>query len=159
MVVWTLGSRGVQSVALYRLARSLRNNGHVVLATLVSRVNQMVFHVDISIDAEIGPGLILRHAHGVVVGATAVIGRDAVLFHGATIGRREVRRVGGGWQQLPRLGDRVTLGAYAVVLGPITIGDDVIIGAGAVVTDDVPTGAWARAPKPLIGQRDPDGEL
>jgi serine O-acetyltransferase len=146
-------SRGVQSATLYRLARWARLNGHGLLAKVFTRLNQMIFHVDMSPDAEIGPGLVLRHAHGVVIGGTAVIGREAVLFHGVTIGRRTIR-LGGGWEQLPILGDRVTLGAYAVVVGPILIGDDVLVGAGAVVTTDVPSGASVRAPEPRITIRD-----
>jgi serine O-acetyltransferase len=76
---------------------------------------------------------------GVVIGETAVVGDDVMLYHGVTLGGRSLNR----GKRHPTLGDRVTVGAGAKVLGPVWVGDDVQIGANAVVVKDVPAGAVA----------------
>ena len=77
---------------------------------------------------------------GVVIGATAVVGDDVMLYHGVTLGGRSLAR---GTKRHPTVGDRVTIGAGARVLGNIEIGDDVQIGANSVVVKPVPAGAVA----------------
>jgi serine O-acetyltransferase len=92
--------------------------------------------VDILPRATIGGGCIVAHGVGLVIGGGTVIGEDCTLLHGVTLG--EVR-----FDELdcPRIGNRVTIGAGAKVLGGITVGDDAVVGAGAVVLSDVPPGA------------------
>lgn len=85
--------------------------------------------------AVIGPGLLLVHSVGIVVGHQVVAGSDLVLHHGVTLGH------GGSTKGQPRLGDGVRIGAGAVVLGPVHIGNGAKIGAAAVVLGDVPAGA------------------
>ena len=77
---------------------------------------------------------------GVVIGATAVVGDDVMLYHGVTLGGRSLAR---GTKRHPTVGDRVTIGAGARVLGNIEIGNDVQIGANSVVVKPVPAGAVA----------------
>ena len=77
---------------------------------------------------------------GVVIGETAVVGDDVMLYHGVTLGGRSLAR---GTKRHPTVGDRVTIGAGARVLGNIEIGDDVQIGANSVVVKPVPAGAVA----------------
>jgi serine O-acetyltransferase len=81
----------------------------------------------------IGPGLVLKHTTGIVVGGEVVAGARLTLHQNVTLGDR--RPYGGQ----PRLGDDVTLGAGACVLGPVTVGDRVVVAANAVVLDDVPS--------------------
>ena len=76
---------------------------------------------------------------GIVIGETAVVGDDVVLFHGATLGGRSMRR----GKRHPTLGDNVVVGAGAKILGPVWIGDGAQIGANAVVVKDVPAHAVA----------------
>jgi serine O-acetyltransferase len=76
---------------------------------------------------------------GVVIGETAEVGDDVMLYHGVTLGGRSLARV----KRHPTVGNRVTIGAGARVLGPVLVGDDVQIGANSVVVKDVPTGAVA----------------
>jgi serine O-acetyltransferase len=83
--------------------------------------------------SSIGPGLVLKHTTGIVVGGEVVAGERLTLHQNVTLGDR--RPFGGQ----PRLGDDVTLGAGACVLGPVTIGDRVVVAANAVVLDDVPS--------------------
>lgn len=76
---------------------------------------------------------------GVVVGATAIIGNDVVIYHGVTLGA--TKQMPG--RRHPKIGNNVLIGAGAKLLGPITIGDNVQIGANAVVTKDVPANSIA----------------
>lgn len=85
--------------------------------------------------ARIGPGLLLMHTVGLVVGSDVVAGERLVLHQGVTLGDR---RPGHGQ---PRLGDDVLVGAGAQILGPIHIGHGAVIAAGSVVLEDVPVGA------------------
>jgi serine O-acetyltransferase len=94
---------------------------------------------DIHPEAEIGPGLLVLHPRlSVVVSGYAVIGRNLTLTGGNVIGARRKIAVGDLW-----IGDNVTLGAHAVVLGPAVVGGGAKIGAGAVAIHDIPAGATA----------------
>jgi serine O-acetyltransferase len=87
--------------------------------------------IEIARGATIGPGLRIVHGHGVVISPGVVIGSHCSILHGVTLGAR----VGG---DAPVLGDDVEIGAYAVIIGNITIGDSAHVGAASVVVDDVP---------------------
>lgn len=95
-----------------------------------------LFGIHIAPDAQIGRNLRFAHPTGVVIGAGAVIGDDVVLYQHVTLGARD-RHEG----RYPRVGDRVVVFAGAVLLGGITVCDDAVIGANAVVLDDVAPGA------------------
>ena len=95
--------------------------------------------VDIHPEATIGRRVFIDHATGVVIGQTAVVGEDVVIFHGVTLGG--VSMTPG--KRHPTVGNHVMIGAGAKVLGPITIGNGAKIGANAVVTKDVPDCAVA----------------
>lgn len=90
--------------------------------------------VDIHPAAVIGPGLFIDHATGVVIGETAEVGADVTIYQGVTLGGTSLEAV----KRHPTVGDRVTIGAGAKLLGAITIGHDSRIGANAVVVHDVP---------------------
>ncbi|HRC86518.1 MAG TPA: DapH/DapD/GlmU-related protein, partial [Thermoanaerobaculia bacterium] len=126
-----------------RLARWFKVRRIPVFGPAIARFSQMVTGVEISPSAEIGPGLRISHGVGLVVGGYAVVGEDCLLLHGATLGSPSAARV----REMPRLGDRVFVGAHAAVIGAITLGDDVKVGAGAVVTRDLPVGTHVRAPE------------
>lgn len=96
-----------------------------------------VLGIELHWSLEVGRRLRVYHGHGLVVHAAAKIGNDCVLRHATTLGAKEPREGAPGGA--PRLGDRVDVGPH-VVLGPITIGDDAVIGAGSVVTRDVEAG-------------------
>jgi serine O-acetyltransferase len=94
----------------------------------------------------IGRRVLLGHGSGgIVLGSDVAIGDDCILRHNVTLGALRHTRPGN-----PTLGARVEIGAGAVIIGKITIGDDVMIGANAVVTVDVPPGAVVRAPAATI---------
>jgi serine O-acetyltransferase len=137
-----LWARGVQASLLHRLAHAAWRRRLIVVSEVLLRISQLVYGIDISYRASIGPGLVLRHAMNVVVGSEAQLGRNVHIFHGVTIGKRlsgSADRPDG----MPTIEDGVLLGAGCAVLGPITIGRNSIIGANAVVTRDLAAGALA----------------
>ena len=99
---------------------------------------QMLTGVELPCETRVGRRLRIEHFGGIVVSGDAVIGDDVVLRHGVTIGLKHT-----GPRGAPRIGPRVDIGAGAKILGAITIGDDAVIGANAVVLRDVPSGALA----------------
>ena len=125
---------GLHAVWAYRLAHRLWCGDYLLLGRFVSTVARMLTGVDIHPGATLGPGLFIDHALGVVIGETAEVGEDVTLFQGVTLGGTSL--VPG--KRHPSLGDRVTVGAGAKILGPIEIGHDSRIGANAVVVRPVP---------------------
>jgi serine O-acetyltransferase len=124
---------------LYRL--SARAGSAVpVLGSVLKQVNHVITGADIAWSARIGRGLVLWHPTGVVIGSGVVVGRDARVQQGITLGAARSRT---GTDGDPVVGDDVYLGAGARVLGPVRIGDRARIGANAVVLADVPDGASA----------------
>jgi len=132
-----LFNNGFQAVVLYRIARWFREHGVPVLGPLVARWSLFLTGVDLHPGADVGPGLVIAHGHGLVIGGGARIGRDALILHGVTVGSPSPGRVA----QMPRIGDRVFLGAGAKVVGAVTLGDDVAVGPNAVIVTDVPAGS------------------
>jgi serine O-acetyltransferase len=129
---------GLHAVWVHRLAHRLWQwPGGRLLARLVSQANRWVTGVEIHPGAVIGRRLFIDHAMGVVIGETAEIGDDVMLYHGVTLGGRSMRRT----KRHPTVGDGVTIGAGATLLGPITIGECAQIGANSVVVKDVPAHA------------------
>ena len=131
---------GVHAIWAYRVFhRMWRMPGLRLLARLMSQATRAATGIEIHPGAQIGRRLFIDHGMGVVIGETAVVGDDVVLFHGATLGGRSMRP----GKRHPTLGDRVVVGSGAKILGPVWIGDGAQIGANAVVVKDVPAGAVA----------------
>lgn len=84
-----------------------------------------------------GGGLRIPHLNGIIISPVAKVGADCTIFHQVTLGVNGRKSLGAG----PTLGDRVSIGTGAKIIGPVRIGDDVTIGANAVVTKDIPNGA------------------
>ena len=125
---------GYQAVVLHRLAAWFKSHRWPVLGPLVARWNQFLTGVDIAPAAQFGPGLRISHGTGIVVGNSVVVGSDCLMMQNVTLGAPTMARIG----EMPKIGDRVVLGAQASVIGPITVGDDVFIGAHVLVTRDIP---------------------
>ena len=135
-----LGYPGVHAVWSHRIAhRMWREPGLRLAARLLSQLTRWATGVEIHPAAQIGRRLFIDHGMGVVVGETAMVGDDVVLFHGSTLGGTSMKH----GKRHPTLGDNVVVGAGAKVLGPVWIGDGARIGANAVVVKDVPAGAVA----------------
>lgn len=125
---------GVHAVWGHRAAHRLWLADHRLAARFVSGVVRAWTAVDIHPAATLGSGLFIDHAIGVVIGETAVVGDDVTIYQGVTLGGTSLEAV----KRHPTVGDRVTIGAGAKVLGPVTIGSGSRIGANAVVVRDVP---------------------
>ena len=134
-----LGYPGLHAIWAYRLHHALWVRGHRLSARLISQATRAATGIEIHPGAQIGRRFFIDHGMGVVIGETAEIGDDVMLYHDVTLGGRSLNR----GKRHPTLGDRVTVGAGAKVLGPVWVGDDVQIGANAVVVKDVPPGAVA----------------
>jgi serine O-acetyltransferase len=126
--------QGLHAVWMHRVAHALYVRGHRFSARLVSQISRFLTGIEIHPGARIGRGLFIDHGMGVVIGETTEIGDDVTLYQGVTLG-------GTGKQsgkRHPTVGNRVIVGTGAQVLGPLVIGDDAKIGAGAIVVKDVP---------------------
>ncbi|TPW73783.1 serine acetyltransferase [Schumannella sp. 10F1B-5-1] len=142
--------RGLRRAQLWRGRRGpLGRVGYLLAATHYKLVAEWLLGVEIPPSTPVGPGLRLRHGIGVVVNPASVIGAGVMIRQNVTIGNR--RRD----DDCPRIGDRVEIGAGAVIVGDIEIGSGARIGPGAVVIVDVPAGATVflggtevRPPKP-----------
>ncbi|MBI4227903.1 MAG: serine O-acetyltransferase [Candidatus Omnitrophica bacterium] len=128
---------GFHAVVAHRLAHRLWRWKVPWLPRLLSQLARAVTGVEIHPGATIGRGLFIDHGMGVVIGETAVLGDDVTLFQGVTLGGTGKEK----GKRHPTLGRNVVVGAGAKVLGNLSIGDDVRIGANAVVIRDVPAGA------------------
>ena len=137
------------AVALLRLAQGLgRRLG--LAGSLVKQVNHLLTGCDIAYQARIGPGLVLYHPTGVVVGPACRIGSRARLMQGATIGSDAVA-VGDALAGSPVIGDDVFVGPGAVIVGPVELGDRVQVGANSVVTSSFGAGVvLAGAPAGVV---------
>ncbi|OLZ50158.1 serine O-acetyltransferase EpsC [Amycolatopsis keratiniphila] len=137
---------GVWALWAYRVAHRLYRHGVPLLPRAVSQLARMLTGIEIHPGAVIGRRCFIDHGMGVVVGETARLGDDVMLYHGTTLGSR-------GWwtdgdrveKRHPTIGDRVVVGTGASVLGPVEVGHDSVIGAHALVVHDVPSHSIVRA--------------
>jgi len=127
------------AMLLHRLAHPLHRLGLPFVPRLLSQVARFLTGIEIHPGAVIGRGLFIDHGMGVVIGETAIVGEDVLLYHGVTLGGVDSRP----GRRHPRLGNGVMVGAGAKVLGPVTVGDGARIGAQAVVLASVPPGRTA----------------
>jgi serine O-acetyltransferase len=125
---------GVQAVLAHRVAHALHDAGVPMVPRAIAYCSRMATGVEIHPAANIGDALFIDHGMGVVIGETADIGDDVTLYQGVTLG-------GTGFatgKRHPTVGDNVTVGSGAKLLGPIEIGHGAKVGANSVVITDVP---------------------
>lgn len=124
---------GFHALFSHRIAHFFYNIKLFFIARLISQLTRFFTGIEIHPGATIGKRLMIDHGMGIVIGETAVIGNDCVIYHQVTLG-------GTGKEKLkrhPTIGNNVLIGAGAKLLGPINIGDNVKIGAGSVVLKSV----------------------
>jgi serine O-acetyltransferase len=128
---------GVQALLAHRAAHALQEAGVPLLPRAIAYVSRAVTGVEIHPAARIGNEFFIDHGSGVVIGETAVIGDRVTLYQGVTLGGTGFQR----GKRHPTLGDNVTVGSGAKLLGPIAVGEGAKVGANTVVVEDVPPGA------------------
>ncbi len=125
---------GLHAILLHRIAHFFYRIGLRLLARIVSQIARMITGIEIHPGATIGRRFFIDHGMGVVVGETAIIGDDVILYQGVTLGGTGKER----GKRHPTIGNRVVVGTGAKVLGNITLGNNVKVGAGSVVVHSVP---------------------
>ena len=131
--------QGVHATLYHRLAHWLYCHNRRFLARFVSQWSRFWTGIEIHPGAKIGRRLVIDHGMGIVIGETAEVGDDCLIYHGVTLG-------GTGKDQgkrHPTIGNNVLISAGAKVLGPFTVGDGARIAANAVVLSEIPKGATA----------------
>lgn len=124
---------GFHALFFHRIAHFFYNIKLFFIARLISQLTRFFTGIEIHPGATIGKRLMIDHGMGIVIGETAVIGNDCVIYHQVTLGGTGKKKL----KRHPTIGNNVLIGAGAKLLGPINIGDNVKIGAGSVVLKSV----------------------
>ncbi len=128
---------GFHARLAHRVAHALHGRGLPLVPRGISHLARFVTGIEIHPGATIGPRFFIDHGMGVVIGETAEIGADVMIYQGVTLGGTSTRRI----KRHPTLRDRVVVGAGAKVIGAIEVGENARIGAGSVVVTNVPANA------------------
>jgi serine O-acetyltransferase len=163
---------GFHAITVHRVVHALWLAGVPLLPRFLAELVHRVTGIDIHPGATIGKGFFIDHGTGVVIGGTAIVGENVTIYQGVTLGGTSLARS----KRHPTIGDNVTVGSGAAVLGDITIGDNVKIGANSVVVKDVPPNSTvvgipgrvvlqdgkplpAAGPRPQVDLPDPNAPL
>lgn len=125
---------GLHAIWMHRLAHYLYEHGVPLAPRLLSMLARLITGIEIHEGAEIGEGFFIDHGMGVVIGETTEIGENVTIYQGVTLGGTGKEK----GKRHPTIEDNVVIAAGASVLGPITVGRNSKVGAGAVVIQDVP---------------------
>ena len=136
---------GFRAVVFYRVSHLLWELKIRFFARLLSEITRWISGIEIHPGASIGRRLFIDHGMGVVIGETAVLGDDVTIYHGVTLGGNSLESV----KRHPTIGNQVTIGAGAKIIGPILIGDRVKIGANSVIVDSIGPDEVFAAPKAI----------
>lgn len=128
---------GLHALWLHRVAHYLWRHRLRFAARLLSQINRFITAIEIHPGARIGRRFFIDHGAGVVIGETAEVGDDVLMYQGVVLGGTSLKK----GKRHPTIGNKVVIGAGAVALGPITIGDGARIGSGSVVVKSVPSGS------------------
>jgi len=137
---------GPKAIFFHRIAHKCYSFKLFFISRLVSEFSRFLTGIEIHPGAKIGKRLVIDHGMGVVIGETAEVGDDCIIFHGVTLGGVKFDPV----KRHPTVRSRVLIGTGAKILGPITLGYGCKIGANAVVTKDIPDEAVVVGPQSQI---------
>jgi len=144
-------SPGLHAIWLHRIASALWRRKLRFPARLLSHLGRMFTGIEIHPGATIGRRFVIDHGMGIVIGETTEIGNDVMVYQGVTLGGTSMKKE----KRHPTLGDGVVVGAGAKIIGAVTVGAGARVGAGAVVVRDVPDGKTVVG---LAGRVIDDGE-
>lgn len=131
---------GVWALANYRIAHALHVKGFKTLARAIMGISQIVTNTDIHPASTIGRRVFIDHAFGVVIGETAIVGDDVLIYQGVTLGGVSLDR---GVKRHPTIGNHTVIGSGAKILGDILIGENCRIGSNSVVVKSIPDDSTA----------------
>lgn len=130
---------GLHALWYHRVAGWFYRHNRVTIARVISEIARHFTGIEIHPGAKIGKRFFIDHGMGVVIGETAEIGEDVLIYQGVVLGGTSIKK----GKRHPTLGNNVVVGAGAAILGPLKIGDNSRIGAGSVVVSDVPANSTA----------------
>jgi len=152
-----LGSQGLWAMVVYRFGRwrygvwpSPLRKIFSFIYKILFKFTQIVTGIELPCEATVGHNFVIDHFGGIVISGYARFGDNCRIRNGVTVGLRRVED-----KRAPQIGNNVDIGAGAKILGPITIGDNVLIGANAVVIRDVPANSIAAGVPATIRARPP----
>lgn len=125
---------GLHALWLHRISHAMWKRGQVTTPRLIAHANRLVTGIEIHPGAKIGRRVFIDHGMGIVIGETATVGDECLLFKGAVLGGTSLVRA----DRHPTLGKSVVVGTNACILGPIQVGDGAKVGSNSVVIRDVP---------------------
>ncbi|RPI49905.1 MAG: serine O-acetyltransferase, partial [Chloroflexi bacterium] len=128
---------GLHASWLHRVAHGLWKRNHLTVARMLSHVGRFLTGIEIHPGARIGRRFFIDHGSGVVIGETAEVGDDVLMYQGAVLGGTSSEHT----KRHPTVGDSVGIGAHAIILGNIYVGDGSKVGSGSVVVESVPAGS------------------
>lgn len=140
---------GPRALLFHRIAHMFYDWRFFFLARFVAEVGRSLTGIEIHPGATIGRRLVIDHGMGVVIGETAIVGDDCIIFHGVTLGGVKFDPV----KRHPTVENKVLIGTGAKILGPITLGEGCRIGANAVVFKDVAPGTVIVGPSSSVLER------
>ena len=126
--------QGLYAILFHRLAHWLWRHKIPFIPRLISQLSRFLTGIEIHPGAQIGGGFFIDHGMGVVIGETAAIGENVLIYHEVTLGGTSLQT----GKRHPTIGNNVIIGAGAKLFGPLTVGDNSQIGGGAVIVKDVP---------------------
>jgi len=126
--------QGLHAIFMHRIAHFLWILKIPFIPRLISQISRFLTHIEIHPGAKIGAGFFIDHGSGTVIGETAEIGKNVLIYHQVTLGGTSTKSV----KRHPTIGDNVVIGAGAKLFGAIKIGKNTKIGGSSVLTKDVP---------------------
>jgi len=137
---------GPKAIALHRIGYFLYVRRFYFMARFFGELARWLTGIEIHPGAKIGKRLVIDHGMGLVIGETAEIGDDCIIFHGVTLGGTKFAPI----KRHPTVGSRVLIGANSILLGPINIGNNCKIGAQSMITKNMPDNAKATGVNNII---------
>lgn len=138
------------TIIFHKFAHFLYKKRFFFIARLISQISRFLTGIEIHPGATLGKRIFFDHGMGIVIGETAIVGDDCVIFHGVTLGGLSSNKV----KRHPTVKNNVMIGAGAKILGDITIGNNVKIGANSVVLKDIPDfSVAAGAPAKILSKK------
>jgi len=141
LLLFSLTNPGFNCVMIFRMQNAILNRGMGIIARMLRSWNLMITGADISPGAEIGPGLLIQHPSGIVIGQGVKIGANCTVLHQVTLGEKYANSSGD--HLYPTIGDSCVLGAGSKLLGSVVLGANVTIGANSLVLSNVPANSTA----------------